>query len=109
MRQSLLTSIAVLLLSAADMLAGSDEQTTAFQHLNLLAAQMGMFSSGAIDLGGEKYFTWTKNDKEGAFIICVPATVKDQDAMLAFQTAWWSAAMTSSAYRKSQEESAPKN
>ena len=97
-----------ILLSAIDVLAGSDEQTTAFQHLNLLAAQQGMFSSGAIDLGGEKYFTFTKNDKQGGFIICVPMTVTDQNVTLAFQTAWWSAAMTAAAYQKTLEGMTPK-
>ena len=97
-----------ILLSAIDVLAGSDEQTTAIQHLNLLAAQQGMFSSGAIDLGGEKYFTFTKNDKQGVFMICVPTTVTDENVMLAFQTAYWSAAMTSAAYLKTLEGTAPK-
>ena len=98
------TALALLLLSAIQVLAGSDQQTTAFQHLNLLAAQMGMFCSGAIDLGGEKYFTWTKNDKQAAFMICVPVSVKDENAMLTFQAAWWSAAMTSAAYQKTLED-----
>jgi hypothetical protein len=97
-----------ILLSAIDVLAGSDEETTAFQHLNLLAAQQGMFSSGAIDLGGEKYFTFTKNDKQGHFFICVPITVTDQNAALAFQTAWWSASMTAAAYQETLEGMTPK-
>ena len=54
-----------IMLSAIDVLAGSDQQTTAFQHLNLLAAQQGMFSSGAIDLGGESISPLRKMTNKG--------------------------------------------
>ena len=42
-----------------------------------------MFSSGAIDLGGEKFYSFTKQGAF-AFMISVPVTVKDEDVLVAF-------------------------
>jgi hypothetical protein len=97
--------IAVIALATSSARA-DDQQTSTFEHLNLLAASQGMFSSGAIDLGGEKFYSFTK---QGAFpfMIFVPITVKDDDVLLAFKAAYASASMTAAAYQKILEQASP--